>query len=326
MGANISNQFSDATVSSLTTVVNDTMNSVIQNIATTCTTDNRFSGQFGIFPVNVNTRTGDIQTAPCQTSINRVVITQNATDTCSIQGGLTNNLNSQITNNLSTNINSWLTQNASQNNGFLGIGINIAASESITQIQLANDIANSISNNLNQACNSFLEASNTANIYVCGDYPQGVYETQNAVATNLTTCVVNNMVTNIMNNQVLNNIVIRTIQKTNQTNEGIFSPLRWLIIGAVIIGVVIIVAVLLFLIFGSKGGGGKGEQKQILKQELEQRLLERREGGIASSSRLGALERGAEARTGFSGGYLSPEAEEGIRNVAERFGRFGRRF
>ncbi len=279
MGANLSNQFTQNTLNSLTSVINDTVSTVVQNLNTTCTSTNTFEGNYGIYPTRVLPG-GEVDTAPCPTNINSVSISQNANNTCSITGGITNSVQENLTSTLSTNINNWITQNQTQNNGWLGIGINIAASEGINQDNLSQRIANTLTSNVAQTCSAFLDASNIAKVYVCGNYPNGIIVVQNAASTNLTSCIINNTVTAITNDTVLNNIVNRTSQQTSQTNEGIFSGLKWIIIAVVIVVVLAIIGVALYFIFGSKStppqaGVQSKEQEKLM---LERELIEKRQG------------------------------------------------
>ena len=278
MGANLSNVYTSNTLSSLTTVINDTVSSVVQNASTTCSSSNNFQGFYGIYPVRVTST--EIDTAICPTNIQSLTISQNAQNTCSLTAGLTSDLQADITNQLSNNINAWISQTQTQNNGWLTIALNEASSESITQAQLSSMIANTLTSNISQVCSAFLEASNQAKVYVCGDYPNGIVVVQNAVSSNLTSCIVNNTVTAITNNTVLNNIVTKTSQQTAQTNEGLSTIAKYIIIAVVAVVILVIIGVILYFVFG----GSKApvptnavSAKEREKMMLERELIEKRE-------------------------------------------------
>ncbi len=305
MGLAISSSSVKNTINSLTSVVNTTTSNVIQNADTTCDAVNTFTGFFGIFPSSISpdgTVTTAVCTPPATVEGGGVNITQNANNTCSLKEGLTQEINDQITNELSTNINQWLKSNATANNGFLGFGISIAESQGINDVQLSNMIANTLTSNLDQTCKTVLNASNVGKVYFCGDYPDGINIIQNAVNSNLTSCIINNTITAITNNEVLNDIVQKAAVEANASNEGIgslFGWLKWLILAGVILAALIIIGVLLYFIFGSKGSTpapGASKTQQQIKEGLERRLLEKKEGGIGSSSKLKEFERLAENR------------------------------
>jgi len=290
MGLAASNSFVKNTVNSLTEVTNSTVSDVTQNLETNCNAVNTFEGFFGIYPTSTSPN-GQINTAQCNpqavTGGSGVNITQNANNTCSLTGDLTQEINDQITNKLSSNINQWLKSNASANNGFLGFGISIAASEGINDVELSNMISNTLTTNLKQTCSSVLDASNKGKVYFCGDYPNGINIIQNAVNSNLTSCIINNTVIAVTKNEVLNDIVQKAAAQANASNEGVgslFSWVKWLILAGVILAALIIVGVLLYFIFGSKGGGNKvpigetiaGKKEKI--RDLKRAYLEKEEG------------------------------------------------
>ena len=330
MGANLSNEFTSNTLSSLTQVVNSTVSNVVQNASTSCAATNAFEGFYGIYPVRVTAT--EIDTLPCTapTNIQSLTITQNAANTCNLTGGITSDIQDQITNQLSSNINSWISQTATQNNGWLGIGINIAASESYTQAQISSLVANTLTVNISQTCSSILDASNQAKVYVCGNYPNGIVVVQNAVSTNLTSCIINNAVTAIMSNTVLNNIVTKTTQQVSQTNEGIFSGLKWIIIAAVIIAVLIIIGVILYFVFGgSKAPAPTNAQnaKEREKRMLERELIEKREraegkpaNSLASFTTRGNADESARQLFERHDELTSPTYLDRFRSLASRYG------
>ena len=296
MGLAISNSFVENTVNSLTSVLNTTVSDVTQDLQTNCTSKNTFTGVFGAVLYTTN---GETKALNCPISASSLEINQNAQNTCSIKGGLTSDLTVKITNNLNTNVNQWLDQQVKAGNGFVSAGVAIALSEGINTADLSTKISNALTSNLSQACSAVLDSGNEGIVYVCGSYPNGIVITQSALNINLTSCMIKNLITNVTDDTVLNGIVQKAKAKVTAENEGLGSLLKWLIIAGIVLGVIIIVAVLMFFIFGSKGSGKPADQaKQDKKASLERRLLEKREGGIASKGSLEGLEKGAEARTG----------------------------
>ena len=254
MGISASNAIVKNTINSLTSVVNTTVSDVVNNVETNCNTQNIFEGFVGIYPTSISPD-GTIMTAPCTppANISNFILNQIGSNTCNITGGITQNINSQITNELATNIKTWLESNAKANNGFLGFGISIANSQNISTIELSQRIANTLTSNLSDKCSSVLNASNLAKIYYCGEYPNGIAVTQSAVNTNLTSCIINNVITSINDDRVLNDIVVEALADAEASNQGVgslFAPLRWLIIGIVILGALIIIGIVLYLLFG----------------------------------------------------------------------------
>jgi len=285
MGAAVSSSIVVNTVNSLTSIVNSTVSKTTQSVQTQCTGFNEFRGIVGSVPVSITN--GNIQLALCnpQPSISSFIVSQTSQNSCSIQGGITNEVSQTINNELSNEIKDWLSSEAKANNGFLGFGISIAESEGINQTDLSNKIANTLTNNLVQNCNAAVLSSNDGTIYFCGTAPNGIIITQNALNTNLTSCIINNVVTAIGNDQVLNDIVQRALSKANATNEGVgslFSWLKWVILAAVIIAVIVIIAVLIYFITSGKkaktpeeSGGIVEEKKKILMKcadELKDKL------------------------------------------------------
>jgi hypothetical protein len=287
MGLSASNSFVKNTVNSLTSVVSTSVNNVTQNIQTQCTGINTFTGVFGSIPTEIDPD-GTIKLTPCPTNARNVTINQISQNSCGLQGGLTATTTQNITNELATNINQWLTSQATANNGFIGFGISIASAEGINQVDLSNQIASAVTSNLVQNCSASVNASNSGNVYFCGDYPNGIAITQSAVNSNLTSCTVNSVVTNIGNNQVLNDIVQKAAAKASATNEGIFSGLKWLIIPVIIVAVLIFIGVILYFVFGSKSSSPpKEDAKKAEVESLERRVEEKRrleQSGIPPTS------------------------------------------
>lgn len=268
MGLNASNQFTENTLNSLSSVVNSTTNQVLQDIETECNVTNTFEGFYGIYPTKFTDTEQDF--APCPTTVSSVNVSQYADATCSIKGGLTSEINEKLTTTLTDNINNWITQNAKQNNGWLSIGINIAAEENINQTQISSRISNNISSNLSQKCETFLAASNQAKLYFCGNYPDGIVIAQKGVASSLTNCMLQGIITAITNDSVLNDIVNKTSQQVSQTNEGLGSLLKWIIIAAIVIAVVVIIGILIYFI----SSGGKGKKPEEVESEGKKILEE----------------------------------------------------
>jgi uncharacterized membrane protein len=265
MGAAVSSSIAVNTISSLTTVVNSVVSNSTQSIITNCENVNEFQSFIGQYPTDIKPD-GEIILTQCSPppNVNTVRITQNAINTCTTQGGLTSEVVQNVNNNLSNEIDQWLQANASANNGFLGFGISIAQSEGINRSELATRIANTVTSNLSQTCNSSVLSTNDGRVYFCGgNEGSDIIVTQNAVNTNLTSCMVDNIVKGIASNTVLNDIAQRAIVQAEAKNEGLgslFGWVKWLIIAAVIIAVVIIIGIIIYFITSS-GKGKKPEEK-----------------------------------------------------------------
>jgi hypothetical protein len=261
MGASASTSIAVNAINSLTSVINSTVSNSTQSILTNCEGFNEFKADIGSVPTDIKPD-GEIVLEQCVPlpTVNNVIINQNALSTCSLEGGLTNTVIQNINTNLANEIEQWLTAEAKANNGFLGFGISIANSEGINETELSTKIANTVTSNLSQNCNASVLSTNTGTVYFCGGNDGGtnIVVTQNAVNTNLTSCMVNNTVKSIGNDQVLNSIVQKAIVKAEAKNEGIgslFTWVKWLILAAVVIAVVVIIGILIYFI--SSGGKGK---------------------------------------------------------------------
>src|SRR6266496_2896565 len=145
MGLSASNTYVQNTINSLTSVVNTTVSNTTQDIQTTCTGFNEFQGTIGSVPTEIDPD-GKITLTLCvpPPQISSFTLTQVSQGSCSIQGGLTNDVTQNINNELVNNIDQWLQANAKANNGFLGFGIAIANSEGFSSVDISTRIANAL--------------------------------------------------------------------------------------------------------------------------------------------------------------------------------------
>jgi len=252
MGTNVASQDIQNTVRILNSIVNTVTNSSLQNISTTCQASNVLNAQFGFAPKFADAAGNIIEYQPCEINVKRVEITQIAEGTCSIEGGLTSDLNSTITNNLANAIEQRLQQELKQKNEFLALAINIAEQKGYNTTDISTLISTVISSNLSQTCRAFISASNNANVSYCGNYEEGIFIGQKGIANNLTSCMANNMLTNLSNNTIINDIAQSASQKASQTNEGLASLFKWLIIAAAVVGVLLIIGLVLYYILKPK--------------------------------------------------------------------------
>lgn len=257
MGINISNQNVQDTINSLTKIVNNTSNSVFQSSSVGCASGVNLSVNVGVYPVISGTGVNQtISYPPCvpQTVIDGdIIVSQFASGSCSLTGGITNTLNASYTANLKQNIQDWIEQQVQQRNGFIAAAIDIANTQKITTENISQMIANDVSNNISQKCDAFVQASTSGTINICALVKKDIIVNQSAIATNITTCLTNNIVTAITNDTVITDIINKTVQKTKQDNQGLGDLARYFIIGAVVIVVIGIIAAALFYIFGNKG-------------------------------------------------------------------------
>src|SRR5579883_2201174 len=282
MGLAISNSYVQNTVNSLTSVISTSIDNATNNIQINCQSQNIIQGFFGSYPTEIDAN-GNTKFANCvpPAEISSVNVNQTAQNICNIQGGLSNQNIQNITNNLQTNIDQWLSANAKANNGFLGFGVSIANSEGINQVNLSTQIAQAMTTNISQVCSASLSTANAGKFYFCGRYPNGIAISQNAVNSNLTSCLLNNLVTQIGNNTVLNGIVQKAAASADAANSGLnlAGLLKWLIIGAVIIAVLILIGVILYFAFGgnkSTPDQNKTEERQAMERRLLLMTAERR--------------------------------------------------
>ena len=330
MGANLSNQNTSNVLNSFNEVVNSTVTSVIQNVSTVCTDVNSFDGFFGIIPTRFEN--GQVvETAICPTNINQVTISQNASNTCTLSGTTINDIQETLNTTLSNNIQTWIGQQQTQNNGWIPLfEINMANSGITNRTDLSNRIANDITSNVEQTCSAILAASNQGQVYVCGNYPQGFVVVQNALSTNLTTCLINNTVTAITNDKIVNDAVTKTSQQTAQTNEGLSTIARYIIIAVVAVVILVIIGVVLYFVFGgSKSPPPRNLEsaKEREKMMLERELIEKREraegkpaNSLASFTTRGNADESARELFERHDELTSPSPFDRFRSLAARYG------
>ena len=121
----------------------------------------------------------------------------------------------------------------------------------------------------------------------------------NIVQNNALDIRVTNLATTVQKTLASDAFINDLINYSLQTQTSAVFPWKWLILAGVILAALIIIGVLLYFIFGSKGSTpapGASKTQQQIKEGLERRLLEKKEGGIGSSSKLKEFERLAENR------------------------------
>jgi hypothetical protein len=330
MGANLSNQYTQNVLNDFNSVVNSTVTNVIQNVSTTCTDVNSFQGIFGSYPTQfVN---GQVTaTAICPTNIKQLTISQNASNTCTLSGTSINSVQETLNTTLSNNIQTWIGQQTTQNNGWVPLFVINASNAGISNTTtLSNKIANDITANISQTCSAILGASNQGIVSVCGNYPDGVLVVQNALSTNLTTCLINNTVTAITNDSVLNAVVTKTSQQTAQTNEGLSTIAKYIIIAVVAVVVLIIIGVILYFVFGgSKAPAPMNEMnaKEREKRMLEREVIEKREkmegkptNAVASFTTRGNADESAKELFERHDKLTSPTYLDRFKSLASKYG------
>ena len=293
MGIAVSSAIVQNTITSLTQVVNSTVSNSLQGVATSCSAQNILNLRIGSYAsmVTSNGTTTYSQCIPVPVVSQGLTVDQFGQNTCSISATDITTVTQNISNNISNDINNWLSANAASNEGFLGIGISIANSQNINQVDLSNMIANAVTSNLSQTCSAILTASNDAQIQLCGNYPNGIKINQSVIQTNLTTCIINNIVSNVANNSVLNNIVTKAAAQASATNSGVsslFSWLKWVLIAIVIGVVLIVIGVILYFIFGSKSTPPVNplDEKKKEAMSLEHEITEKKLIGENKASNL----------------------------------------
>ena len=332
MGANLSNENTQNTLNDFNSVVNSTVSSVIQNASTTCTAVNSFQGFFGVSPTRFEN--GQVvATASCaaETNISQLDVSQTASNSCSLSATSISTIQEDLNTTLSNNIQTWIGQQTTQNNGWIPIFVANMQNEGISNTtDISNRVANRITANVSQTCSAILDASNQGLIFVCGSYPQGVLVTQNALSTNLTTCLINNTVTAITNDSILNSAVTKTSQQTAQTNEGLSTIAKYIIIAVVAVVILVIIGVILYFVFGgSKTPPPRNVEsaKEREKMMLERELIEKREraegkpaNSLASFTTRGNADESARQLFERHDELTSPSPFDRFRSLAARYG------
>jgi len=281
MGFNIQSDDTQNTLNDFTSVVNTAVEKAKNVVQSTCTAKNNLTVLAGQFYNPDGPPTG------CPNNIQgNVNITQLADADCNVTGQFKNDFQNSITNNVKTDIEQWIKTQINSNQGWLAIAFDGQFSENENAETVATTLSNGLTSDITNICSAQLEASNNAVVTICGNYRKDFNFQQSAFVTNVTSCIANNTVSFIANNTVLNNMAQHADTTLASSQEGVgslFSWLRWVIIGGVIIAALIIIGVLLYFIFGSKGGSSAPAGESIAaKQErlmrLKREFLERKEG------------------------------------------------
>lgn len=247
----------------------------------------------------------------------------------------------QINTSMTNNVKDQLTQE--QVTGILGFLNSIGQAGSVKNgADITQKVAEAVSNAVNQSIINEAWAgtfdTGTLNLTNNGIVEGGACNIVQSDAfdirvTNLATTVQ----TTLQNDTFLNNL-LAYVKQTQKSDD--FSWVKWIFIAVIAVAVLLGLGLVLYFVFGGSKSKPQGSQsRQQLAEELRRKILERKEGGIASRSNLEGLERSAESRVGgepgldegrFGGFEFSPEARQGYKKLANRFGgiaeRFGKRF
>lgn len=281
MGFNIQSDDTQNTLNDFTSVVNTAVEKAKNVVQSTCTAENNLTVLAG----GLYNPNGPPVRCPNNIQGN-VNITQTADANCNVTGQFKNDFQNSITNNVKTDIEQWIKTKINSNQGWLAIAFDGQFSENENAASVATTLSNGLTADITNTCSSQLAASNNATVSICGNYRKDFNFQQSAFVTNVTSCIANNTVSFIANNTVLNNMAQHADTTLASSQEGVgslFSWLRWVIIGGVILAALIILGVLLYFIFGSKGGtpvppGESIAAKQEKLMGLKRDLLERKEG------------------------------------------------
>ena len=248
-----------------------------------------------------------------ETTINNVNITQSS----QINNSMTNNVKDQLDQEQVTGILGFLNsigQAGSVKNGAdITDKVRESVKNAVTQSVVAEALNGTYVNNQLTLNNNGIVEGGACNIVQNNPFDIRV--------TNLATTVQ----TTLQNDTFLNNL-LAYVKQTEKNDD--FSWVKWIFIAVIAVAVLLALGLVLYFVFGGSKSKPQGNESAF-REALRRRELERGEGGIASRSNLEGLERSAETRVGDSGerrGFnLSPEARQGYRNIANRFGGFAER-
>ena len=253
MGFNFQSSDTQQTLNDFNKVVNDAVFNVVTEGSTNCSAVNELTIQTGFFPTSVSPD-GTITYAQCvpPNIFNGININQSAVSRCNLTVQATNTLEQNVQTRLTQDIKQWISTSLTNNQGWLAIAASIAIANNTTLDNISNDIANSLSANITTKCNAYIQASNRAVFTLCGEIPGGINVNQNVLQTNLTNCLINNTVTAFQSNNIAQNIAQQTDTRLANSQEGLSTIAKWLIIGAIVLGAIIVIGLVLFFIFGNK--------------------------------------------------------------------------
>jgi hypothetical protein len=284
MGFNFQSSSTQQTLNDFNKVVNDAVFNVVTEGSTHCSGGNTINVQTGTF-ISAIRPDGTLEfqqcTPPNLFKTGSINIQQFVNNNCNLTVQATNNLQQNVQTQLTQDIKQWISTHLSNNQGWLTIASSIAIANNTTIDNVANDISNSLSANITTKCNAYLRASNDAVLTFCGEVTGGINIGQNILQTNLTNCLITNTVTAFQSNSIAQKIAQQTDTKLANTQEGLSTIAKYLIIAAIILGALIVIGIVLYLIFGNKSNlpaalqrypSGGNQINPVEREEIEECL------------------------------------------------------
>ena len=137
------------------------------------------------------------------------------------------------------------------------------------------------------------------------------------------TNIASNAQNNLQNDTFLNSL-LNYVKQTQKSAD--LSWVKWIFIAVIAVAVLLALGLVLYFVFGGSKSKPKSQSKQQLAEELRRKILEKKEGGIASKSNLEGLEKSAEARVGEGGGEGGGESGQTFSRLGEKLGKLGEKF
>lgn len=259
MGFSIQSAVTQQTLNDFTSIVNQSVESVINSSSQTCN---------AVQELDINIGQPFVQDGilvACEANFDGSVnISQTNKQQCQLTQNAINNLSANINTTLQKNLQQWIQTGLDSKQGFFPAAFSAQLAVNQTSASIATRISNGLTANIQNTCKSFYNSSQSAKFNICGNFKKDFNFDQNINQMNLTSCLSQNTVSFISNDNVLENMAQTADTKLSSDQEGLTGWIKWLIIGAVILGVVIIIGIILYLLFGGSKNAVKPEQLSVL--------------------------------------------------------------
>jgi hypothetical protein len=329
MGFNIQSVSTTNTLNDFNSTINSAIFNVVNNASVSCSAGTFLDLKVGSFLVSdIN---GNKTFAICPTTAQGIDVSQFSNQTCSLTQQATNNLQQDATNSVNSAIKSWINNNLSNNQGWLAIATSVATTNNQNVDDIVNKLTNTLTADITNKCSSFLQGSESGIISICGDFGnKGITVNQSVIQTNLTSCITKNTISAIQSNTVVNNIAQQVDNKLANTQEGLSTIAKYIIIAVVAVVVLIIIGVILYFVFGgSKAAAPNNEMnaKEREKRMLEREVIEKREkmegkptNAVASFTTRGNADESAKELFERHDKLTSPTYLDRFKSLASKYG------
>lgn len=239
MGFSIQSAKSKEVLNDLTQITNTTTNNVLQSASASC------GSAINTFKLVI----GGLEQCGAIVTIEDSTVTLNQT---SVQGCNLNVSNqSTVTNqdytDITTQIKQFIQQQLDSDQGWLSIGLSVQTGTSITKNDIQTRIDNITANDIEQSCNAYIGDSNNNNeVILCADVLNSTIDlSQQSTVTSVVQCSNKEVLNNFFNTVELQQFAQNTDQYFFSQQEGPISWLKYIIIGAIIIGVLLIIGAII---------------------------------------------------------------------------------